>query len=108
VETYIGSFFLQYGFEASKKYIEQNLGAEIELFDPGTDYKSELNEFCQQAKKTQPFYDEMTDHTTEDNRHEFRVRVLIEQEEYGEGSGDKKVRAEQQAACRALEKLERE
>jgi ribonuclease-3 len=105
VEAYIGSFFLQNGFEATRTYIERNLGAEIDLFDPGNDYKSKLNEFCQKNKKSQPVYDGMTDHTTGDNRHEFRVRVLIGQEEYGEGSGDKKVRGEQQAACRALEKL---
>jgi len=105
VEAYIGSFFLQYGFEASRKYIEQNLGAEIELFDPGTDYKSQLNEFCQQIRKSQPFYDLITDLPVGDNRHEFRVRVLIGKEEFGEGIGDKKVRAEQQAAHRSLEKL---
>jgi len=108
VETYIGSFFLQYGLEVTRKYIEQNLGAEIDLFDPRTDYKSTLNEFCQKIRKSQPFYDVITDHTTGDNRHEFSVRVLIGQEEYGEGSGDKKVRAEQQAAHRALQELERE
>jgi ribonuclease-3 len=108
VEAYIGSFFLQNGFEATRKYIEQNLGAWIDLYDPGTDYKSQLNEFSQQIRKSQPFYEVITDHTTGDNRHEFHVRVLIGKEEFGEGSGDKKVRAEQQAAHRALEKVEME
>ena len=68
------------------------------------DYKTELQELCQERLKTLPEY-RVSSETGPDHQKQFEVELSIKGTLYGRGIGRSKKEAEQRAAKEALEKL---
>ena len=68
------------------------------------DYKTELQELIQR-KRDQVLTYELVGESGPDHNKQFSVRVLLNGECVGEGSGTSKKRAEQSAAAQAIQKL---
>lgn len=69
------------------------------------DYKTELQELCQERLKTLPEY-RVSSETGPDHQKQFEVELSIKGTLYGRGIGRSKKEAEQRAAKEALEKLQ--
>jgi ribonuclease III len=69
------------------------------------DYKTELQELCQERLKTLPEY-HVSSETGPDHQKQFEVELSIKGTLYGRGIGRSKKEAEQRAAKEALEKLQ--
>jgi ribonuclease-3 len=70
------------------------------------DYKTELQELCQERLKTLPEY-RVSSETGPDHQKQFEVELSIKGTLYGRGIGRSKKEAEQRAAKEALEKLDK-
>jgi ribonuclease-3 len=68
------------------------------------DYKTELQELCQERLKQLPEY-RVASESGPDHQKLFEVELLIKGQAYGRGTGKSKKEAEQRAAKEALEKL---
>ncbi|MEK6697789.1 MAG: ribonuclease III [Nitrospirota bacterium] len=68
------------------------------------DYKTELQELCQERLKTLPEY-RVSSETGPDHQKQFEVELSIKGTFYGRGIGRSKKEAEQRAAKEAMEKL---
>ena len=105
VEALIAAIYLDGGLVAAKRFIYTHVladtGARIHL---NADYKTALQELVQQ-KKNQLLTYELLSESGPDHNKEFRVRVLLNGQEVGQGSGTSKKRAEQAAACAAVKQL---
>lgn len=106
-EALLGAIFLDLGLGGAKKVIMQTL---IPLFEseikmgPPKDAKSELQEFVQEQLKKSPVYRILATRGP-DHAKQFTIAVYVGGKEYGKGSGNSKQVAEEQAAKRALGKL---
>lgn len=69
-----------------------------------TDFKTELQELCQERMKVLPEY-RVVSESGPDHRKQFEVALSIKGRLYGSGVGSSKKEAEQKAAREALEKL---
>ena len=105
-EAVIGALLVDQGHEVAKARtlaaFEHLLGA----IEPGAsaNYKSMLQEHAQAAGRPLPIY-ETVDEAGPPHARRFTVRVLLEGEVLGEGTGQSKRRAEQVAARAAHERL---
>ncbi len=70
------------------------------------DYKTEIQEFCQERLKQLPEY-RIAAETGPDHLKQFTIELVIKGEVYGRGIGKNKKEAEQRAAKEALRKLNR-
>jgi ribonuclease-3 len=68
------------------------------------DYKTELQELCQERLKQLPEYRVISE-TGPDHRKQFTVELSLRGEVYGSGTGRNKKEAEQRAAKEALARL---
>lgn len=110
-EAYVGALFLDGGFEEARravlqifqKYLEEN---EYRAFED-KDYKSKLQEYCQQTFKQTPQYKVYEEEGPSHDR-VFKIAVFIENSKIAVGYGKTKKKAEQEAAQKALEKLQNE
>ncbi len=107
LEALIASVYLDAGMDATEGFI-------IRFFDDvikkacamrvTLDYKTELQELCQEKLKQLPEY-RVVSETGPDHRKQFDVEVWVKGERAGRGAGRSKKEAEQKAAKEALEKL---
>ncbi len=107
LEALIASLYLDEGMDAARKFI-------LRFFDElirkacatrvSLDFKTELQELCQERLKQLPEY-RVVSESGPDHQKRFDVEVLIRGERAGHGSGRSKKEAEQRAAKEALEKL---
>ncbi len=107
LEALIASIYLDQGMDAAKTFV-------LRFFDNSLnnacaarfslDYKTDLQELCQQQIKKLPEY-RVVSESGPDHRKQFEVEVWIKGEPAGRGSGKSKKEAEQHAAKEALEKL---
>jgi ribonuclease-3 len=107
LEALIASIYLDAGNGAAQTFV-------MRFFDPmlkrtctsgGTpDYKTELQELCQDRLKKLPEY-RVSSETGPDHQKQFEVAVSINGQIGGRGRGKSKKEAEQHAAKEALEKL---
>ncbi|MGE5174266.1 MAG: ribonuclease III [Betaproteobacteria bacterium] len=107
LEALIASVYLDGGKDAAEAFI-------IRFFEEivrktctsrGTlDYKTELQELCQERLKQLPEY-RIVSETGPDHQKQFAVELSIKGGVYGRGVGKSKKEAEQKAAKEALEKL---
>lgn len=106
-ESLLGSIFLDQGLEVTEKVINQTL---LSLFEkelkigPPKDAKSFLQEIVQQKFKTSPHY-KIIKTAGPDHAKNFTIGVYINGKLLGEGSGNSKQIAEEQAAREATEQL---
>ena len=107
LEALIASIYLDAGKRAAQTFV-------MRFFEPvikqtctsgGTpDYKTELQEVCQDRLKQLPEY-RVSSETGPDHQKQFEITVAINGRVSGRGKGKSKKEAEQNAAKEALEKL---
>lgn len=106
-ESVIGAYYLDVGFECTRKVVLNLISAEMLNFDPAdsfVDYKTQLQEIVQRdADNVIKYY--VVNEIGPDHNKQYDVVVKINDVVYGGGLGKNKKEAEQLAAKQALEKL---
>ena len=103
VESVIAASFLDGGMAAARKFIDQFILVEVPVAKlHNMDYKTALQERVQQ-KKNQVLSYRLIGESGPDHDKRFEVEVSLNGTVVGTGSGSSKKRAEQMAACNALE-----
>ncbi len=108
VESIIAAIYLDSGIDEAKRFIMERILADADLtqnYIPG-DHKTQLQELVQR-KAGQTFAYELAGESGPDHAKVFTFRVLVNGIPVGEGSGRSKKEAEQMAAKKALELLEK-
>jgi ribonuclease-3 len=108
-EALIGAIYLDSGLQATKRFLFKNFSPEIDaiLKTPVRNFKAELQDKIQKQYKEAPQYEVVSESGPDHSKH-FKVIVSLRGEVLGEGVGNSKKIAQQQAAEKALEKLERD
>jgi ribonuclease-3 len=106
LEALIASLYLDGGIGCASAFITSSFK---DIFDKvrisgGADYKTGLQELCQDRLKILPEY-RVVSESGPDHQKEFAVDIFIKGEVHGRGIGRSKKEAEQRAAKEALEKL---
>ncbi len=107
LEALIASVYLDSGQGPATALVLRLFGDVIKktCLSGGTlDYKTELQELCQERLRLLPEY-RVVSETGPDHLKQFKVELSIKGEIYGRGAGRSKKEAEQKAARAALEKL---
>lgn len=104
MESLIAAAYIDSGFEAAKGIILRLILPKLTRVLNTHDYKTEFQELVQR-KKDQVITYELTGESGPDHCKEFSVRVLLNGETVGHGSGSSKKRAEQAAAAQAIKKI---
>ena len=104
MESLIAAAYLDGGFEAAKGIVTRLILPKLCQVVHTHDYKTELQELIQR-KRDQVLTYELVGESGPDHNKQFSVRVLLNGECVGEGSGTSKKRAEQSAAAQAIQKL---
>lgn len=110
LEAIIGAYYLDSGFQSSRRFVERFLVPEIVkvLEDRhAKDYKTLLQEYVQKRLKTYPHY-RVVQKTGPDHDRTFWIEVRISDRSYGSGKGKNKKEAEQDAARVAWDALQAE
>ena len=105
VESIIAASFLDGGMDAAKSFIQKFVLCDVPTNKlHNRDYKTALQELVQQ-KKNQILRYEPLGESGPDHDKRFAVAVFLNDQKVGEGIGSSKKRAEQMAACAAIEEL---
>ena len=104
MESLIAAAYLDGGFEAAKGIVTRLILPHLTNVIQTHDYKTELQELIQR-KRDQNLTYELIGESGPDHCKEFAVRVLLNDEPVGQGTGSSKKRAEQAAAKIAIQKL---
>ncbi len=106
-ESIIAAIYITKGYQQAYQFvdtvIENNLVID-KLINTVDNYKSALLELAQAQKRPIPHYELISESGPGHNR-TFMVKVLVGDEELGQGKGKSKKKAEQKAARQALKKL---
>ena len=106
-EALIGAIYLDLGYQAAKDFILTQVlqkFVDIDKIDESViSYTSKLYEWVQKEKKEIKFVQEES--RGPQHRPEFRVKVSIDGEELGSGTGDTKKKAKEMSAKEAFDKL---
>lgn len=106
-ESLVAAIYLDGGNDASRRFIQEYIGPEIELAaagELGGNYKSLLQQFAQREFSSTPTY-RLLDEKGPDHRKCFKIAALIGRTQYQAAWGRNKKEAEQRAACNALAEL---
>ena len=108
VESIIAAIYLDSGMDSAKSFIMEKVLKDAQINDthPSTDYKTRLQELVQRRSNQHISY-RLAGESGPDHNKVFTFEVLINDIPSGRGSGRTKKEAEQMAACKALEALER-
>lgn len=106
VEAVIAAMYLDGGMDAASAFIRRSLLSELGPGEPAayTDFKTALQELVQRHSGQVLTY-QLAGERGPDHAKTFSVRVLLNGEAVGEGTGHSKKEAEQTAAQNALETL---
>ena len=105
MESVIAAEFLDGGIAAAKGIVEKFVLTEVPVHKlHNADYKTALQELVQQ-KKNQVLSYALVDQSGPDHDKQFTVEVSLNGTVVGKGTGTSKKRAEQAAACAAMEQL---
>ena len=105
VESIIAACLLDGGMDAARQFIEKFVLNDVPVTRlHNVDYKTMLQELIQQKKNQQLQY-MLIGEFGPDHDKRFTVAVFLNGEQVGQGVGSSKKRAEQEAACGALENL---
>lgn len=106
-EAMLGAIYLDKGFEVCKDFLSRELFPIIETIVAERlyiDNKSKLQELAQEVYKITPYY-ELVGEEGPDHDKTFVMAVMIDNKEFGRGSGKNKQTAEQEAAGVAFKKI---
>jgi ribonuclease-3 len=109
MEAVIAAVFLERGLPGAQALVDRSLEEAYARASAGTldrDYKTQLQEVCQSRFRLSPRYRVTAEHGPDHDK-VFEVEVAVKGEAMGAGTGRSKKDAEQVAACRALEALQR-
>ncbi len=106
VEAVIAAMYLDGGYAVAERFIMDNILASVNSGVQYHDYKTALQELVQK-KSDQTLKYEMIGSEGPDHGKVFTFRVLLNGSPLGEGSGRTKKLAEQNAAKKALEELQK-
>lgn len=104
-EAFIGSVYLDIGYEAAKKIIAENLFENIEdVIESGSwkDSKSEVQELAQEHYGETPRYELISAEGPDHDKH-FIMAIYFGDRKIAEGEGNSKQKAQQQAAYNAIQ-----
>jgi ribonuclease-3 len=107
LEALVASIYLDGGIGNAAAFIKNRFrDSFVRVRGTGgpADFKTELQERCQELLKTLPEY-RVVSESGPDHRKEFDVELIVRGEVLGRGTGKSKKEAEQRAAKEALEKL---
>jgi ribonuclease-3 len=107
LEALIAALYLDGGREAAETFVIRFFEEAIKKtcnFRGTLDYKTDLQELCQERLKKLPEY-RIVSEAGPDHQKQFTVELSIKGEVYGRGIGRTKKEGEQRAAKEALEKL---
>lgn len=107
-EALVGALYLDQGYKQVSKFVQQVIEEYVDfdqIIDSLDNYKSLLLEFAQANKMDIPVYNLVSESGPGHDK-TFVVQVLVDNRPMAEGSGKSKKQAEQQAARRALKKLQ--
>lgn len=107
-EAVTGAIYLEYGFEAARKFIQDNIVVKLEsILQAGSwrDPKSHLQEVAQRVDGHTPSYKVLNEEGPDHDK-VFTLGVFVGDKLMGEGSGPSKQSAQQVAARAALEKYQ--
>ncbi|MCL2602017.1 MAG: ribonuclease III [Treponema sp.] len=107
LEALIGAIYLDSGYESAYSFVSHCISAEIERVLDNRhylDYKSLLQELCQQLYKNYPAY-RLTNCSGPDHSHVFSVEVAVNGRVFGPAEGKSKKNAEREAARLAYDAL---
>jgi ribonuclease-3 len=107
LEALIASVYLDAGIDAAEAFVIRVFEALIRktcTSGGSLDYKTELQELCQERLKQLPEY-RIVSETGPDHQKQFNMEVWIKGQLSGRGIGKSKKEAEQRAAREALDKL---
>jgi len=108
-EALIGAVFLDGGLGSAKKMIEKHLLSkhwELTTDEEHFNYKGELLEYLQSFGWGMPKY-EVVEEKGPDHQKRFTIDVFAQDKKMGRGIGKNKKEAEQKAAKKALERINR-
>jgi ribonuclease-3 len=106
LEALIGAIFLDAGYAAAEAVVGRLFAPflQVSAASAGHDFKTRLQEYLQAHRQQRPEYRLIASHGPDHQRH-YEVEVLVDGVVLGRGEGTTKKRAEQEAACYALEQL---
>lgn len=105
VESIIAACYLDGGMESAAEFIRKFILCNVPVKQmQNVDYKTALQELVQR-KKNQVLSYTLVGESGPDHDKQFTVEVSLNGEKVGEGTGRSKKKAEQMAACAAMEKL---
>ena len=103
-ESLIGALYIDSGYEAASSFVTRIIREQVDfeqITNTLDNYKSLLLEYAQAHKLEIPTYEVVSEEGPGHDK-TFEVRVLVDNQERGQGRGKSKKEAEQQAARRAL------
>lgn len=105
LEGLIGAIYKDSGFAKASEWVENvynnHISHEFTDHDFSKDFKTRFQELIQEKLKITPTY-QMSDVFGPDHQKMFKVQVLVNDQVYGEGTGESKKVAAQMAAEQAL------
>lgn len=107
-EALLGALYIDQGFESCRQFITKTLISLIPNIVENRldiDPKTKFQEIAQEKYKVTPTYSVVSENGP-DHSKTFTMAVYINDQLMGEGQGASKQKAEEQAALKALEKLE--
>ena len=108
VEAIIAAIYLDAGMAEARRFVLEKVLGDVEISEQrrSADYKTRLQELVQR-KANQNIAYELISESGPDHNKVFEFEVKINGQPSGRGSGRTKKEAEQMAACKALEALEK-
>ena len=108
-EAVLGAIYLDHGLDIANKFVIRTLVPKLEGIVQhrlDIDNKSKLQNLAQEILKDTPTYD-LVGEKGPDHDKDFKIKVIIANEDFGHGNGKSKQEAEQAAAEKALENWEK-
>ena len=106
LEALIGAIYFDLGSKTAQKFIRKKILSEMidlnEILRTNTNFKSHLIEWAQKYKYEIHYITEEFSNPLH-NRKYFTAKVFVNDNLYGEGKGNSKKEAQQNAACKAFE-----
>lgn len=106
-EAVLGALFMDKGIKVCREFVKKELFYKVDNIVDNKLYKDAKSRFQEKAQEITgltPNY-EVLDSWGPDHEKTFKIGVYLGEEQYGEGEGRSKQKAEQKAAENALEKL---